>query len=68
MPVDDAQALADAIDRLLREPQLRAQYAAAARRLVVEKFSADIVGRQTVTLYRQLLEMQNSSHAGASAQ
>ncbi len=68
VPVDDAQALADAIDRLLCEPQLRAQYAAKARRLVVEKFSADIVGRQTVTLYRQLLEMQNSSYAGASAQ
>jgi len=39
VPVDDAQALADAIERLLRDPQLRAQFAAAARRLVVQKFS-----------------------------
>jgi glycosyltransferase involved in cell wall biosynthesis len=67
VPVDDAQALADAIERLLRDPQLRAQFAAAARRLVVQKFSADIIGQQTVALYRQLLEMQNSSDAGASA-
>jgi glycosyltransferase involved in cell wall biosynthesis len=66
VPVDDAHALADAIERLLRDPQLRAQFAAAARRLVVQKFSADIIGQQTVALYRQLLEMQNSSDAGAA--
>jgi glycosyltransferase involved in cell wall biosynthesis len=65
VPVDDAPALADAIERLLREPQLRAQCAAAARRLVVQKFSADIVGRQTVVLYRQLLAMQDTSSADA---
>ena len=67
VPVDDAAALAAAIERLLRDPQLRAQFAAAARRLVVQKFSADIIGQQTVALYYQLLEMQNSSDARASA-
>jgi glycosyltransferase involved in cell wall biosynthesis len=54
-PVDDAPALADAIARLAADPQLRARYAAAARKRVVEKFAADIIGRQTVELYRQLL-------------
>ncbi len=58
VPVDNAPALADAASRLLREPQLRARYAAAARRLVVQKFSAEIVGQQTVALYRQLLEQK----------
>lgn len=55
VPLDDPAALADAIERLLREPHLRATFASAARRLVVERFSAEIVGRQIVTLYRDLL-------------
>jgi glycosyltransferase involved in cell wall biosynthesis len=55
VPVDDARALANAICRLFREPQLRTQFALAARRLVVERFSAEIVGQQTVALYRSLL-------------
>jgi glycosyltransferase involved in cell wall biosynthesis len=63
VPVNDVSALADAIGRLLRETELRAQFAAAARHLVVERFSAEIIGRQTVALYRHLLEMPNSSHA-----
>jgi glycosyltransferase involved in cell wall biosynthesis len=54
-PVDDVPALADAMERLAAMPDLRARYAAAARNLVVEKFSADIIGRQTVMLYRRLL-------------
>ena len=55
VPVDDARALANAICRLFREPQLRTQFAQAARRLVVERFSAEIIGQQTVALYRSLL-------------
>ncbi len=55
-PVDDAAALADAMERLSRTRDLRAQYAEAARNLVVEKFAADIIGRQIVALYRRLLE------------
>ena len=55
VPVDDAKALAEAVEKLVREPELRAQFAAAARRLVVERFSSDIIGRQIVALYRHLL-------------
>jgi glycosyltransferase involved in cell wall biosynthesis len=58
VPVDDAAALADAIGRLLHAPELRAKFAAAARRRVETLFSADFVGRQTVALYRHLLELQ----------
>ena len=59
MRVDDATALADAIERFLRDAELRTQFAAAARRLVVENFSSEIIGRQTVALYRHLVEVPN---------
>jgi glycosyltransferase involved in cell wall biosynthesis len=49
-------ALADVMVRIAEDRQLRAHYAIAARELVVEKFAADIIGRQTVQLYRSLLE------------
>ena len=54
-PVDDAAALADAMARLAADPQLRARCATAARKLVVEKFAAEIIGRQIVELYRSVL-------------
>jgi glycosyltransferase involved in cell wall biosynthesis len=54
-PVDDAVAMADAMERLAKAPELRARYAIAARKLVVEKFAADIIGVQTVALYRQVV-------------
>ena len=57
VPVDDAQALAAAMQRLAGAPDLRARYAVAARKLVVEKFAADIIGRQTVALYQRLLRV-----------
>ncbi|MGO9701670.1 MAG: glycosyltransferase family 4 protein [Xanthobacteraceae bacterium] len=55
VPVDDPAALAGAIGRLAAAPQLRAQFAAAARQLAESRFSAEIVGQQTVALYRNLL-------------
>src|SRR5262249_55232122 len=47
-PVDDAAALADAMARLAANPQLRARYGTTGRKLVVERFAADIVGRQII--------------------
>lgn len=55
VPVDNAAALADAIEKLLASPDLRARYGAAARRLAVERFSAEAIGSQTVDLYRHLV-------------
>ena len=54
-PVDDVMALADAMTRLAADPQLRARYAMAARKRVVNEFSASMIGRQTVALYKGLL-------------
>jgi hypothetical protein len=41
-------------DRLAGDPHLRARYA-MARKLVIERFIADIIGRQTVTLYKRVI-------------
>jgi glycosyltransferase involved in cell wall biosynthesis len=54
-PVDNAVALADAMERLAADPQLRARCAMAARARVVERFASKIIGRQIVELYRSVL-------------
>lgn len=55
VPVDDATALADAAQRLAREPATRAKFAAAGRDLVEREFSSRRVGADIVTLYDALL-------------
>src|SRR5262245_37074808 len=55
VPLDDTQALAEAIDRLARDPQLRHKFGKAGRELVELKFSSRRIGRDVVTLYRRLL-------------
>ena len=59
-PVNDAAALAEAMARLGGDPRLRARCAAAARKLVVDRFAAEIIGRQTVALYRQAIEQTSA--------
>ena len=54
-PVDDAPALAEAIETLANSPERRARHGKAARRLAVERFSAQSIGRQTVDLYRRVV-------------
>jgi mannose/cellobiose epimerase-like protein (N-acyl-D-glucosamine 2-epimerase family)/glycosyltransferase involved in cell wall biosynthesis len=55
VPRDDPQALADAIDRLALDPQLRHKFGKAGRELVELKFSSERIGRDVVALYRRLL-------------
>jgi glycosyltransferase involved in cell wall biosynthesis len=57
VPADDAPALSAAIGKLAASPELRARFGAAARRLVVERFSAETIGRQTVDLYRRFVSV-----------
>jgi glycosyltransferase involved in cell wall biosynthesis len=59
-PVDNALALAEAMSGLAGDPQLRARYAIAARKLVEEKFAASLIGQQIVVLYRRLLREQEA--------
>ena len=54
-PVDDVRALAAAMERIAADPQLRARCATAARTRVVERFAAEIIGRQIIELYRSML-------------
>lgn len=56
VPVGDAMALAEAIERLAREAALRTRYGAAARQRVETRFAARIIGEQTIALYRQILD------------
>ncbi len=58
VPVDDADALAEAIIVLARDPDERRRLGTAARRTVEERYSLDTVADRYVELYRELLEDQ----------
>ncbi len=55
VPPDDPQALAAAIARLVRSSAQRVRLGVGARRLVDERFSADLIGKATVALYQRML-------------
>ena len=55
IPPRDPQALADAIHRLLRDPELRQRMGQAGRARVAEHFSVEQMVRKTETLYEHLL-------------
>jgi glycosyltransferase involved in cell wall biosynthesis len=63
VPPDDAPALADAIDRLAGDPDLRARFGQASRNLVEREFSAEKIGKEIVTLYERLLGRHQSAKA-----
>jgi glycosyltransferase involved in cell wall biosynthesis len=54
VPVDDPAALAEAIAKLARSPELRRRFGAAARALAVERLSSDAIGQAIVDLYASL--------------
>jgi glycosyltransferase involved in cell wall biosynthesis len=56
VPLEDAEALADAIERLALDPQLRRKFGKAGRELVEREFSSQRIGRDLIALYRRLLE------------
>ena len=55
VPVDDAPALADAVQRLAHDAALRAKFGAAGRALVEREFAGTRVGAEAVNLYRAML-------------
>jgi len=55
VPVKDAGRLADAIERLLRDRELRARMGRRGRERAVSEFSLDMVVRRTMDLYETLL-------------
>ncbi len=54
VPVDDAKAAADAIERLAHDHSLRLRLAGNARALVEQRLSAREIGKQTVAVYQAL--------------
>ncbi len=55
-PAAFSRSLAEAINRLARDPQLRARFGEAGRRRVIEHFSWDAIAETTMQLYRSLVE------------
>lgn len=56
VPIEDPQALSDAIGELATSRELRMRYGAAARQLVVSKMSAYSIGSAIVALYEEQLQ------------
>lgn len=54
VPVGDSQALAVALDMLIRDSKLRANFGRAGRRLAVERFGIKPVMQKTVEIYETL--------------
>jgi glycosyltransferase involved in cell wall biosynthesis len=55
VPPDDAQALANAIERLAMDRALRQRFGVAGRKMVEDEFSSIRIGRDIVSLYDRLL-------------
>jgi glycosyltransferase involved in cell wall biosynthesis len=56
VPLDDAEALANAIEHLALDRELRRKFGKASRELVESQFSSRRIGRDLVRLYRRLLD------------
>lgn len=56
VPADNAEALADAIDTLRRDSDLRARFGHAARQIAVAEYSNGRIGREITALYSRLLD------------
>jgi glycosyltransferase involved in cell wall biosynthesis len=55
VPARDAMALADALERVVRDPVLRRRMGDRGRARAVAELSADIVAKETLALYDELL-------------
>ncbi|MCX8504937.1 MAG: glycosyltransferase family 4 protein [Beijerinckiaceae bacterium] len=58
VPVDDAKALASAIETLVRDPALRAKLGANGRRRVEKLFSSTAIGTEIAAIYRDMAELR----------
>lgn len=54
VPADDAAGLADAIENLMKDRELRLRLGGAARRITVDEYSSARVGRDIVALYARI--------------
>ncbi len=59
VPVANAAALADAIERYYRDRELLARHGAAARRRVVDNYRPELIWQELVAEYRKLLKRES---------
>jgi glycosyltransferase involved in cell wall biosynthesis len=67
VPAENPEALASAIERLMRDPELRQRYGRAARQAAVEEFSSERIGHDIVALYERMLATAHSRALEAAA-
>jgi len=65
VPPKDEEAFANAIDRILSDPQWRAQLSKNARKRMEEKFSWEGVASQLSDLYSRIINGQQYGEADA---
>ena len=56
VPWDNPEAIAEAIERLMSNSDLRAQFGAASRQIVVSEYSSRRIASDTAALYARLLD------------
>jgi glycosyltransferase involved in cell wall biosynthesis len=61
IPTDDAEALAQAIETLLKDRDLRVRFGHASRQIVVSEYSSTRIGSEIVALYGRLMDGALSS-------
>ncbi len=67
IPIGDAKALAQAIQSLLADAQMRHDFGTCGRRIVKQQFSDQMVAEQTLALYARLLGSVATPVAGRCA-
>lgn len=55
VPPNQPEALAQALETLITDPQLRRQMGLAGRQMVLDRFTDNLVNSQTFAIYRELL-------------
>lgn len=65
VPVKNAFALADALEKLLTSPELRQSMGTAGRETAINKFSITKVNAETLGVYKMLLSASSSRRIGA---
>lgn len=63
IPIHDANALSQALLRLIKQPELRERFGDASRRRMVERFDLSVIAKQTRLVYWQLLARKGLSCA-----
>ncbi len=55
VPIKDPQAIADAVERLYKDPELRKKMGKAARQRIIDNFRNEDTVRKTIALYEELV-------------